>query len=193
MFERQETWYFDAPAPKDLYESAWKSLSAAGFPLSQTSAYGFRGKSVSPTWGLHRLIEVNVLPWNQGATVRVDFRAAPTDEGLAVGVVGAIVFFPVAVVGGAISWDKYNNDWQETRNRLWNSLLQTPSARASNFAPPPPSPPPPATAPSPPPPAPSTPLPSAPGSSIQCPSCHAALPAGSKFCNLCGATVPAGT
>ncbi len=182
MFERQEIWYFDAPTPKDLFDSAWKTLSAAGFPLTPTSGFGFQGKSVSPTWGLHRLVEVMVTPWNQGAAVQVRFRAAPTDEGLAVGVVGAIVFLPVAVVGGAISWDKYNNDWTEVRTRLWSALQQTPGARPSSWAPPPPTPPA-----APPPAAPQT--ATAPSAGSSCPSCKAPQPLGAKFCNQCGATI----
>jgi hypothetical protein len=188
MFERFETWYFDQPAPSVIYPAAWKAISEMGYPLTATSSYGFQGKSVSPKWGLHRLVEVAVMPWNQGATLQIRFRAAPTDEGLAVGVVGAIVFFPVAVVGGAISWEKYDNDWQETRTRLWNSLLQSAGAKPSASTPPPPAP----AAPPPPPAAPTAPPPYAapPAAGLACGSCKAPLPAGSKFCNSCGTKVP---
>jgi hypothetical protein len=136
---------------------------------------------VSPKWGLHRVIDVMVVPWEGGANVQLHFRAAPTDEGLVVGTVGAVVFFPAAVAGAAISWDKYESDWQDTRARIWWGFTQLPDARpVTNYA----------VAPQPQAPLgpqaqPAQPRPQGP----VCPACHTALPPGARFCFSCGLSI----
>lgn len=177
MFERFESWLFTAPHAGDAFTAVWAAMSQAGFGLTSTSSCSFQGRSISPKWGLHRLLEITVLPWGEGANIQVRFRAAPTDEGLIVGVVGAVVLLPAAVVGAAISWDKYENDWQDTRTRLWSYLVQAANARPWS-----PTASPPGTM------AAQPPLPPPLPSESVCHSCHTALPPGARFCYSCGST-----
>lgn len=205
MFEKFESWTFSAPGPSELFQTSWKFWGERGYRLAATSPTSFQGRSFHSRLGLHRVVDVTILPSGAGAIAQLRYRADVTEAGAAGGVVLAVVLFPVAVVGGAISWHTYQRDFEEERWAFWNVLSRDGGAQpapgtvipvppmtvagtpppsappATNYAPgaPAATSPPPAT-----PPLPVTAPPS--GGSPVCKSCGAPLAGQGRFCASCG-------
>ncbi len=85
----------------------------------------FTGASYYSNLGLRREVEVRLSETNGALYVDLGFRARLTDEGAVGGVVAAVVFLPVAAVGGAISWSQYENDANNLMWNYWHFLWQT--------------------------------------------------------------------
>jgi hypothetical protein len=153
MFEKYEVWQFVRPSAPELLAHATAYWQQTGYAVTPTTSQTFQGRSVQPRLGFHRLVDITVLPAGEGAIVQLRFRASLTDEGLVAGAVVGVIFLPAAVVGGAISWHEYEEDWSRARSGFWNYLVgiahAQPLTTASPPSPPPPPPPPPPTATSP--------------------------------------------
>lgn len=193
MFEKYEVWTFPRPSAPEVFRASWDAWGRQGFALAAGPPGGFTGRSVIPKLGIHRHVEVTVVPNGTGATVHLKFRAAPTDEGLVAGGVAAVVFLPVAVVGGAISWNEYEQDWQRARSAFLGVLSALSGQPPQGVPGPPPAPPLPVVAPptgsapaSPPPVGGDSPA----AAPAACPACGATPPPGAKFCHGCGAAMP---
>jgi hypothetical protein len=179
MFEKYETWAFPAPSAGELFRAAWDFFARSGYALAGAGPGSFIGRSFYPRLGIHRRVDITVLPQGSGGVVQMRFRADVTEEGIAVGAVAAVIFLPVAAVGAAISWHEYETDWIQVRQGLWGALAL--HARTGALPPPPPPPPP-------------SPTPSAPlsmsgttaASELTCASCGGAAPAGAAYCPSCG-------
>lgn len=160
MFEKYELWQFKSPGPGEILAQSMAFWQRAGYSVTPTTAQTFQGRSIQPRLGFHRIVDMAVFPSPEGlTTVQIHFRASLTDEGLVAGAVVGIILLPVAVVGGAISWNEYEEDWVRARWDYWNYLITLVRAQPLVVAPavPPPVPPPPSFAsalPAPPPPAP---------------------------------------
>lgn len=130
MFDKTETWQFSEPGAEQLFAACWSIWSGMGYQLSSTSGTSFAAQSAHPTLGFHRIAEVTVTPAAAGAMVNVRFRAGVSKGGVAGGAVAAIVFWPVAAVGGALSWSQFEDDWKASRSIFWNALVTTYRARS---------------------------------------------------------------
>ena len=188
VFEKFEVWTFQAPAATELHASAWQFWGQRGYSLRSTGPGAFQGRSFHSKLGIHRVVDVTVLPSGSGAVVQVRFRADVREDVAVGGAVVAVLLLPVAVVGAAISWHEYETDWSQERWAFWNYLVGT--ARASPV-PNVPMPPPPSA------PSPAGPLPSTPGgpsppppSERRCPACGASVTGAARFCASCGAALP---
>lgn len=199
VFEKYETWNFERPGPADVFPAAWSFWNQRGYQLESLSGSAFRGRSFHSKLGIHRVVEVTVVPNSQGTTVQIHFRADVRADVAAGGVVVAVLLLPVAVVGAAVSWHEYERDWSQERWDFWNALTAQAKAQpvAGSVPPPPPSSPlfgpspsaapPAATPPPPPPPAPAD-TASTPGVPAErCPSCQTPSSGEGKFCATCGA------
>ena len=188
VFEKFEAWNFEWPGGTDLHASAWQFWGQRGYQLHPTGPGAFQGRSFQSKLGIHRVVDVTVLPSGSGAVVLLRFRADVREDVAVGGAVVAVLLLPVAVVGAAISWHEYENDWSQERWAFWNYLVSTARARPVASAPVPPAPPvpggsgPPPTAPS------SPPAPAGPG--VFCPACGAPVTGAGKFCSACGIAIP---
>ena len=188
VFEKFEVWNFQAPDAGELHAASWQFWGQRGYGLRSTGPGTFQGRSFQSRLGIHRVVDVSVLPSGSGTVVQTRFRADVREDVAVGGAVVAVLLLPVAVVGAAISWHEYETDWSQERWAFWNYLVST--ARASpvpNVPVPPPPLAPPATGP-----LPSTPggSPAPPSSERRCPACGAAVTGAGKFCTTCGAAVP---
>lgn len=200
VFDKFEAWTFATPAAPEISASAQTYWSQRGYQLQSTGPTAFQGRSFRSKIGIYRVVDVTVRSSGAGAVVHLRYRADIRPEVAAGGVVVAVLLFPVAVVGAAISWHEYERDWSEERWDFWNFLLRSAKATPATATPPPP-PPPPAlgSSPSSPPTAaastpaapPSSPAATRPviGASV-CPACAAPVTGEGKFCASCGAVLP---
>jgi hypothetical protein len=101
----------------------WRSRQ---FGISFTSPYGLVGAQYYSRLGLRQQISVWVADESQGVGVDVNLSAELTDEGAVVGVVGAVLVLPVAVVVGAVSYMEHENDAQALMSDFWSYLYNFP-------------------------------------------------------------------
>jgi hypothetical protein len=109
-----------------------------GFNISQPEHYHLHGEHFRSTLGLRRICDVYLREAQGYVYIDSSFRAKLTDEGTVAGTAAAILFFPAAVVGGAISYSEYEEDANRMLWGFWN-YTQTVSASltAQAQAPPP--------------------------------------------------------
>ena len=186
VFEKFEVWSFQAPEAKELHAASWQFWGQRGYQLLATGPGTFQGRSFQSRLGIHRVVDVTVLPSGSGAVVQLRFRADVREDVAVGGAVVAVLLLPVAVVGAAISWHEYETDWSQERWAFWNYLVGT--AQASPVP----------NVPAPPPPLASSPtgaLPSTSGgpaarppTARRCPACGATV--AGKFCASCGTAIP---
>ena len=180
MFEKRD--YRAIPGAKvaDVWAKAWDYWQRAGFALYHVAPNQFTGASYYSNLGLRREILVRFQEANDATYVDLGFRAQITNQGADGGVVAAVVFWPVAAVGGAISWSQYE---AEANNLMWGfwQLLWQATEKPSQIlavgslpygAPYAVTPPP------------------GPASSKACSKCGAGLQADWRACPYCGQTVP---
>ena len=197
VFEKFEAWNFASPGATDLHSSAWQFWGQRGYQLRPTGPGAFQGRSFQSKLGIHRVVDVTVLPSASGAVVQLRFRADVREDVAVGGAVVAVLLLPVAVVGAAISWHEYETDWSQERWAFWNHLVGTAQARPAASAPVPPVPAPiggsaPAAGPSASGPLPSSPsaLPGPGGGPLSCPACGAPVTGAGRYCASCGAAIP---
>lgn len=205
VFEKFEAWSFQAPQAGALFSAAWNFWANRGYAVHSTGPTSLQGRSYQSKLGIHRVVDLTILPAGDGASAQLRFRADVRADVAAGGALVAVFLLPVAVVGAAISWHEYEMDWSRERWDFWNFLVGNAGAKpVPSLSPPgPPSspitgpvsstPPEGAPAPPPPPPVPAGASPTrGPGSaSGTCSRCGAAVVGEGKFCASCGAPLHA--
>ena len=74
--------------------------------------------------GLSREIEVRLQEANDALYVDVAFRARITEAGAVGGAAAAVLFWPVAVVGGALSYAEYEEEARALLANFWQHMWQ---------------------------------------------------------------------
>jgi len=72
--------------------------------------------------GLRRVVDIWVNPKGDGSIVTSDISATLGDPEAAVGLLGAIIYLPLAVAVGAVSYLDYERDATTLILSLWNYL-----------------------------------------------------------------------
>jgi hypothetical protein len=144
MFEQREFRTYRGVKRKDLYRESCMFWTGRGFYVAQISPYYIHGTSYYSRIGLKREFDLYVTRSGDDTNLDLTFRARITDEGLLVGAVAAVVFLPVAVVGGAISYHEWEKDARDTIIAFWAHMddeAGRPGMVVAPTAPPPPTPP----------------------------------------------------
>jgi hypothetical protein len=102
--------------------------------LSQTGPYRFHGSSYYSKIGLRRELDLIIDTIPGGSNVDLRFNAQITDEGLLAGAVTTVIFLPVAVLGGALSYTEYETDAQNLISAFWQQMVPA-TARAGGPVP----------------------------------------------------------
>jgi hypothetical protein len=105
-------------------------------------------------------MDVWVNDSGSGTVVTIDFSATLGDAETAVGLVGAVLFLPLAVAVGAVSYLDYESDANALIQSLWNYLAAGHQAPGTTLAMP-----------------------------RRCGNCGLLLEADARFCKNCGAQV----
>ena len=127
MLEKRDYRVIPGATAEEVWAKAWDWWQRAGFALYHVGPGHFTGSSVYSKIGLRREIDLRFMDANNALYVDLAFRARLTDEGAVGGAVAAVVFFPVAAVGGAISWSEYENEANALMANFWQLLWQATS------------------------------------------------------------------
>ena len=155
----------------------WRSRQ---FGVNFTSPYSVHGEQFYSKLGLRQSIDVFSVDEGSNVGIDLSFSAELTDAGGVVGLVGAVIWLPITVVGGAVSYMEYENDAQRLMAEFWSYV----QSFMSNPQPPAGPAPLPAWAQGQPP-QPTTQPASVPVVRI-CPKCGASADRDSAFCKYCG-------
>ncbi len=134
MFQKREVHFVGGAKPADLWPKVWDWWSRQGFQLSQSGPTSLRGTSYYSNIGLRREFWLILSEAAGGTNVDLSLNAQITDEGLVVGAVSAVVFWPVAVVGGALSYSEYETDARNLMIAFWQ-FLYAPAASPGTAVP----------------------------------------------------------
>lgn len=161
MFQKREVHFAPNTKPADLWPKVWDWWARAGFQLSQSGPTSLHGTSFYSRIGLRREVWLVLSDAQNGTNADVSLNAQITDEGLIAGAVSAVLFWPVAVVGGAVSYSNYETDSANLMMAFWQ-FLSSASAPAGAASPP------------------------APEAPVRCAGCGAGLLPDWKVCPYCG-------
>jgi hypothetical protein len=121
MFEKVESYSYPKIDAKALHAHAFQWWNGAGFRVQEVGPGVFNATSASK-WGLRREAEVSVLDQNGTTIIRLRMKANVTTEGVIGGGAALILLWPVAVVGGAYSYAKYEQDARDLMTAFWTTM-----------------------------------------------------------------------
>ncbi len=119
MFQKRETHFVVGLKASELWPRAWDWWGRQGFQLAQTGPTSLHGTSFYSRIGLRREVWVVLSEAPNGTNADVAVNAQLTDEGLVGGAVAAVLLWPVAVVGGAVSYSEYEADARNLMLAFW--------------------------------------------------------------------------
>lgn len=161
MFQKREVQFLRDVKPADLWPKVWDWWARQGFQLAQSAPFSMHGTSFYSRIGLRRELWLVLSEASNGTNVDLSLNAQVTDEGLIAGAVSAVLFWPVAVVGGAVSYSDYETDSSHLMLAFWQ-FAQSSSAPSG------------------------APHPAAPEVPARCAGCGAGMLPDWKVCPYCG-------
>jgi hypothetical protein len=174
LFTKRDHRVFPGLSKEQAMQAAGWFWRSRNFGVNYTSPYSLIGSQFYTRLGLRQSINVWAAEEGKDVGVDVSFSAELTDEGAAVGLVGAVLVLPVTIAVGAVSYIEYENDAQRLMNEFWGYLQGFPRNPAPPSGP--------AAIPTW---AKEKPAPSAPQPKM-CPLCRSILDSESVFCKYCG-------
>jgi len=138
MFDKREYFMYPGVARKDIYPQVCRFWAEHGFYVSQISPFEIQGQSYHQRIGLRREFFLRLNEAEGTSYIELNFTARITDEGMLGGVAATIIFFPVALVGGALSYHEYKKEATDLMERFWAFVDQVTSTRGSPVQAPPP-------------------------------------------------------
>ena len=121
MFEKWESRVYPKADAKVIHAHAFRWWQSQGFALTEMGPGQFVGSSASK-YGLQREATVTVRDLGEQTLVELRMRAHITDEGVIAGGLALVLLWPVAVVGGAVSYAKYEEDAINLMSMSWRAL-----------------------------------------------------------------------
>jgi hypothetical protein len=101
----------------DIYPKVCDFWARQGFHVAQLSPFQIRGESYHQKIGLRREFYLRLDESDGNTYIDLQFQARISDEGAVGGVAATVIFWPVAVVGGALSYSEYE---KEANNLMYN-------------------------------------------------------------------------
>ncbi|UCE35998.1 MAG: hypothetical protein JSW00_10585 [Thermoplasmata archaeon] len=169
MFEKRDYRVYQGVDREQIYQQVCDFWTRQGFYVAQISPFHIQGHSYHQKIGLRREFFLRMNEHDGNTYIDLQLQARISDEGLIGGAAAAIIFWPVAVVGGALSYSEYENDANNLMINFWGFVDQITNIRGTmSQAPQVPSPQP------------------QPQDTIPCQGCGAILLKNWKACPYCG-------
>jgi hypothetical protein len=161
LFVRRDSRLFSQLSPEDATVAAGAFLAQAQFQVRTVTPYQLHAEQYFHKLGLRRAMDVWVTQQGGSAVVTAEISATLGDTEAAVGLLGAIIYLPLAVAVGAVSYIDYEQDANALLMSMWGYLGGSgPRAGGSGSAP-----------------------------EHRCGNCGLALDSDARFCKRCGAQV----
>jgi hypothetical protein len=125
MFEKRDYRMYKGINRKDIYPKVCDFWSQHGFYVAQLSPFQIRGESYHQRIGLRREFFLRLDEHEDKTYIDLQFNAKITDEGMVGGVAAAVIAWPVALVGGAISYSEYENEANALMYNFWRFVDET--------------------------------------------------------------------
>jgi hypothetical protein len=119
MFEKREYRMYKGVKREAIYQQVCDFWARSGFYVSQISPFHIQGQSYYQKIGLKREFFLRMDEHEDVTYIDLSVQAKITDEGLIGGVAATVLLWPVAVVGGALSYDQYENDAKALMGSFW--------------------------------------------------------------------------
>ncbi len=143
MFDIRDYRMYKGVVRTNIYPQICDFWARQGFYVAQLSPFQIQGQSYQQKIGLKREFFLRMDEHEGGTYIDLNFRAQITDEGLIGGVAAAIIFWPAAIVGGAVSYSEYEKDARNLIGSFWGFVDNM--THISGMIPQPPKPAPPPT------------------------------------------------
>jgi len=124
MFEKVETRHYTGADARALHAQVFMWWQQQTFQVQETGPGQFTASSAARL-GLRREAAVSVRDAGTTTIVELRMKAHITDEGLIAGGLALVLVWPVAVVGGAYSYAKYEEDAINLMSAFWRVLEAT--------------------------------------------------------------------
>jgi hypothetical protein len=147
MFDKREYRMYQGVKRDLIYSQIFNYWTRHGFHVTQISPFHIQGESYQSNIGLRREFYLRLDEYGDSTYIDLTFRARVTDTGAVGGVAAAVIFWPAAVVGGALSYSEFEKDANSLIYHFWGYVDKISNQRGSvpsypaHFAPPPPPPP----------------------------------------------------
>lgn len=168
LFDKRDYRMYEGVKREQIYPQICDFWARQGFYVAQISPFHIQGQSYHQKIGLRREFFLRMDEHQNNTYIDLSFQAKITDEGLIGGAAAAVIFWPVALVGGVLSYKEYEDDARNLMGSFWVFVDQITNRRGT-FAQAPPTPPPPQ-----------------PQDTIPCQGCGAILFKNWKACPYCG-------
>ncbi len=131
MFEHRDYRVYKGVKKNDLYPRICDWWTRQGFYVAQIYPYHIQGSSYYSKIGLRREFDLSMDETDSSTYINLSLKASITEEGVIGGTAAAVLFWPVAVVGGAISYNEYETEARNLMGAFWSFLDQASGQRGS--------------------------------------------------------------
>lgn len=125
LFVRRDSRMFNQLTPEDAIAWVGSFLGQAQFQVFTVNPYQLHAEQYFQKLGLRRAMDVWVSRQDGAAVVTAEISATLGDSEAAVGLIGAIIYLPLAVAVGAVSYIDYEQDANALLMSLWSYLGST--------------------------------------------------------------------
>jgi hypothetical protein len=122
LFVRRDSRMFNQLTPEDAVAWVGTFLGQAHFYVYNVNPYQLHAEQYFQKLGLRRAMDVWVSRQDGAAVVTAEISATLGDSEAAVGLIGAIIYLPLAVAVGAVSYIDYEQDANALLMSLWSYL-----------------------------------------------------------------------
>jgi hypothetical protein len=152
---------FSQLPPEDAVSLVGTFLTQAQFQVFTVGPYQLHAEQFFQKLGLRRAMDIWVSRQDGAAVVTAEISATLGDTEAAVGLIGAIIYLPLAVAVGAFSYIDYEQDANALLMSMWGYLASSGPRSSAQEAP----------------------------QERRCGNCGLALDPDARFCKRCGAQV----
>ena len=174
MFDLRDYRMYKGVKRSKIYPQVCDFWARQGFYVAQLSPFQVQGQTYQQKIGLRREFDLGMDEQDGNTYVYLNFRAQITDEGLIGGAAATIIFWPAAIVGGAVSYSEYQSDARNLIGSFWAFVDHITKKQGTIPQPP--------RAPTPPP-------EPEPPESTQCEKCGAFIITNWRVCPYCGSPI----